>query len=283
MAEGKQWVLVVEDDELSRDMLSRRLERSGYAVSTAENGEQALNLISKTFFDLVLLDHMMPGLSGLDVLQRIRREYNPTDLPVIMVTAMNESDNIVQALELGANDYVTKPVDYAVALARIQTQMERRAAQEALRKSESRHRAILESALDGILTVGHDGKVIEANWSAEAMFSLERGTMPGCALGDFVSDQRQLDARVPGLLRYPDSESSSLGRRAEAKGRRVGVEFPLEVSVVRIDEIHPPTYCYFLRDISNRKQHEQQLKALSEALKAWEKERSARQREAVKP
>jgi PAS domain S-box-containing protein len=136
--------------------------------------------------------------------------------------------------------------------------------------------------LDGILTAGHDGKVIEANTRAEAMFGFGRGAMAGATVSDFVI----LDADKPGdsgplgVLSYPDSESSPLGRRSEGKGRRDGVEFPLEVSVVRIEEIDPPTYCFFLRDISNRKRHEEQLKALSEALRAWEQERAAKQSEA---
>ncbi len=118
-----QTLLVVDDNEMNRDLLSRRLERKGFRVLTAIDGLQALDTIASTPVDLVLLDVMMPGITGLDVLRAVREKRSPIDLPVIMVTAKDESTDIVEALELGANDYVTKPIDFAVVLARVQTQL----------------------------------------------------------------------------------------------------------------------------------------------------------------
>src|SRR6185437_8097164 len=116
-------LLVVDDDELNRDMLSRRLERKGYQVAVSEDGPTALALVAGRAFDLVLLDVMMPGISGLEVLRILRERHTATELPVIMVTARDQSEDIVLALQLGANDYVTKPLDFAVVLARIETQV----------------------------------------------------------------------------------------------------------------------------------------------------------------
>jgi DNA-binding NtrC family response regulator len=116
-------VLVVDDDETNREVLCHRLERKGYTVTAAADGNQALALISARRFDLVLLDIMMPGLNGLEVLRTLRQTYSLTDLPIIMATAMDQSSDVVQALQGGANDYVTKPFDFAVILARIQTQL----------------------------------------------------------------------------------------------------------------------------------------------------------------
>jgi len=96
----------------------------------AECGLTAIELIDKESFDLVLLDVMMPGMDGIETLKRIRSRNSASELPVIMVTAKSESTNIVDALELGANDYVTKPVDFAVALARVNTQISRKRAVE---------------------------------------------------------------------------------------------------------------------------------------------------------
>ncbi len=117
------YILVVDDNADNRDMLSRRLIRRGYAVAVAEDGLAALKLIENEKFDLVLLDIMMPRMSGLEVLSTIRRTYSVADLPVIMATAKDQSDDIVSALKLGANDYVTKPLDFPVVLARVQTQL----------------------------------------------------------------------------------------------------------------------------------------------------------------
>lgn len=116
-------LLVVDDSEPNRDALCRRLQRRGYVVTAAKEGNQALALLAEQRFDLVLLDVMMPGLNGLEVLQIIRQTHPGTELPVIMATAKDESTDIVRALELGASDYVTKPLDFAVVLARVRTHL----------------------------------------------------------------------------------------------------------------------------------------------------------------
>jgi adenylate cyclase len=116
-------LFVVDDNELNRDMLSRRLGSRGYAVELAEDGERALARLEQEAFDLVLLDVMMPGLSGIDVLKQVRQRWPESDLPVIMVTARDTAEDVVEALQLGANDYVTKPLDFPVVLARVETQL----------------------------------------------------------------------------------------------------------------------------------------------------------------
>jgi class 3 adenylate cyclase len=118
-------MLVVDDNEMNRDMLARRLEAKGFEVETAEDGQQALDKIAARRPDLVLLDVMMPGLSGLDVLTKLRQEMklSPADLPVIMATAKDTSEDVIEALRLGANDYVVKPLDFPVVLARVGAQL----------------------------------------------------------------------------------------------------------------------------------------------------------------
>ncbi len=122
-APGDFSILLVDDNPENRDMLSRRLERQGYQITLAEDGYQALSQMQRASYDLVLLDVMMPGINGFEVLAQLRKTHSPTDLAVVMVTAKGESQDVVQALQLGANDYITKPVDFPVALARIQTQL----------------------------------------------------------------------------------------------------------------------------------------------------------------
>ena len=119
-------ILIVDDIAENRDMLSRRLERRGYMTEQAEDGRSALEAITAQTVDLVLLDIMLPDMSGLDVLRQIRDTSSRRALPVIMVSARNESFDVVEALNLGANDYVTKPVDFAVTMARIDTQLQMR-------------------------------------------------------------------------------------------------------------------------------------------------------------
>jgi diguanylate cyclase (GGDEF)-like protein len=119
-------LLVVDDIEDNRTILARRFTRRGFRVMEADSGLRALDILAGQEFDLVLLDVVMPDLNGVEVLKRIRQSWSPEALPVIMCTANNASDDIVLALDAGANDYVAKPVDFTVALARVRVQVERK-------------------------------------------------------------------------------------------------------------------------------------------------------------
>ncbi len=146
MDPGPGRFLVVDDNEMNRDLLSRRLRKKGYLVQVAEGGARALEMIADEAFDLVLLDIMMPGIDGMEVLERIRRKHEPDELPVIMATAKSESEDIVAALKIGANDYVTKPFDFPVVLARVQTQLAVKQGRDALAKAHGRMKKDLEAA-----------------------------------------------------------------------------------------------------------------------------------------
>jgi diguanylate cyclase (GGDEF)-like protein/PAS domain S-box-containing protein len=143
-------VLVVDDNENNREMLARRLARSGYAVSVADGARNLHARIRDEEIDLVLLDIEMPGITGLDALVALRQLYSAVRLPVIMVTARDQSDDVVRALELGANDYLTKPVDFPVALARVGTHLSHMRAEQALRTSEERYALATRGANDGL-------------------------------------------------------------------------------------------------------------------------------------
>lgn len=146
----KDSVLVVDDEEMNRDMLSRRLERAGFHVEVARDGAEALRMADRQTFDLILLDQMMPEQSGSEVLRELRMLHSPAELPVIMVTAVADSGRVAEALDSGANDYVTKPVDFAVALARIRSQLSRKHAESARRHSEECYALAARVTHDGL-------------------------------------------------------------------------------------------------------------------------------------
>lgn len=190
MSEYVGSLLVVDDNEMNRDMLSRRLSRRGHTVKTAEHGQQALDMIAEQAFDVVLLDIMMPGISGIEVLKRARESHSGSELPIIMVTAKGDSEDVVTALELGANDYVVKPLDFPVVLARVQTQLEMCQRHQALKQRASEleaqakdrfaeidserlrslidagenHRFEMKSTLRWNLKADKPGKEIETSW-----------------------------------------------------------------------------------------------------------------------
>ena len=147
-------VLVVDDNALNRDLLFEELTYRGMDVVTAAGGRDALELIRNQTFDVVLLDIMMPGVDGLSVLREVRKTKSLAELPVIMTTARDTRSSVVDALDSGANDYVTKPIDLLVLMARIRTQIALKEANDAAtlanRKLEEAQRTILQLTSSGI-------------------------------------------------------------------------------------------------------------------------------------
>ena len=120
---SKPDILVVEDEELNRDIMARRLGPENFQTRFAVDGQKALDEVAEKKPDLILLDIMLPEIMGLQVLHTLRQSFSMVDLPIIMATAIDEDKRIVRALELGANDYVTKPINFPILMARMQTQL----------------------------------------------------------------------------------------------------------------------------------------------------------------
>jgi DNA-binding response OmpR family regulator len=112
-------VLIVEDDEMSRDLLQKRVSRAGYNVVAVADGNAALQKLSDQPFDLVLLDIMMPGMSGVEVLQQIKADQSLNQVSAIMISALDDQETIDECLQLGAEDYITKPFNALILKSRI--------------------------------------------------------------------------------------------------------------------------------------------------------------------
>jgi DNA-binding response OmpR family regulator len=121
-ARGKVHVLVVDDEKMIRSLLKMSLQRMGYEVTTAEDGAEALELFQVQQFDLILLDILMPNVDGFTVCSELRRV---SDVPIVMLTALNRPDDIVRGLELGADNYITKPFTFKEVEARIRAILRR--------------------------------------------------------------------------------------------------------------------------------------------------------------
>lgn len=119
-------ILVVDDNESNRDMLSRRLMHEGYDVRTAENGQRTLALLKIEPVDLILLDVMMPEMDGYEVLNHLKDDGTWRDIPVIMISALDEIESVVRCIERGAEDYLSKPFDPVLLRARIGACLEKK-------------------------------------------------------------------------------------------------------------------------------------------------------------
>ncbi|MFQ3583297.1 MAG: response regulator, partial [Chloracidobacterium sp.] len=119
-------ILVVDDNALNRDLLTLRLAQQRYAVVTARNGREALELVAGGAFDLILLDIMMPELDGFETLRRLKENVISRDIPVIMISAVDEIDSVVRCIEMGAEDYLPKPFSLPLLRARVGTCFEKK-------------------------------------------------------------------------------------------------------------------------------------------------------------
>ncbi len=118
-------ILIVDDEEDILELLRYNLAKNGFNVTTATSGEDALKIIKTKTFDIILLDLMLPGIDGLDVCKEFKKNQSISSIPIIMLTAKGEEADIVAGLELGADDYVTKPFSPRVLISRIRAVLRR--------------------------------------------------------------------------------------------------------------------------------------------------------------
>ncbi|MBC7782639.1 MAG: response regulator transcription factor [Burkholderiales bacterium] len=137
-------IIVAEDEALSRDMLVRRLEERGFDVHGCASADEAMLYLESNIADLLLMDNDLPGTSGIQAVRLLRKHWSHDSLPIIMVSALVDSEDIIAGLEAGANDYVVKPVNFQVLMARIRTALTLRANITALVEAE-RQRVVMRS------------------------------------------------------------------------------------------------------------------------------------------
>ncbi len=198
-------ILVVDDHPTNRELLLRRLEKAGYTVTIAESGEEALEQLRAATFDLVLLDWMMPGMSGIEVLRRIRATRSPIELPVIMATARAEPDDIVEALRAEANDYVSKPLNFEIVIARIRAQIGLAEAHRELAASERRFRALLENTSDLIVQFRPDGDVLYVSPASRTLLGIAPEELAMKSFYDWLHpiDRRALETHIKDQANLP--------------------------------------------------------------------------------
>jgi len=169
-------ILVVDDNASNRDLLFRRLSHDGHHVSKAASGRRALEMLGVEDFDLILLDLMMPDLNGFEVLERLKADERLHDVPVIMISGLQEADSVIRCIEAGAEDYLPKPFNPVLLRARISACLERKRWRDRERRylerielEKAKHEALLRNILPGeIVTRLNDGEVVIADRVEEA-------------------------------------------------------------------------------------------------------------------
>ena len=123
---ARERLLIVEDEEDIQELLAYNLQKEGYLVQVAPTGEEALKAVRHKTPDLILLDLMLPGIDGLEICRILKGTAETRTIPIMMVTAKGEESDIVTGLELGADDYITKPFSHKILIARVRTVLRRR-------------------------------------------------------------------------------------------------------------------------------------------------------------
>jgi PAS domain S-box-containing protein len=188
-------LLVVDDFAYDRDYLTQTLESKGHEVLVAETGEDALGILEKEYVDLVLLDSRLPGLDGNEILAAIRDKRSPLGLPVIMVTGVGETESVVESLKLGANDYLTKPVDVEILAARVGAQLSIKRLRSELIAEREFSDSLIESAAEMIIATDMNRKITLFNRASEEHWGFSRDEVLGLDV-DMLYANAKRSARV---------------------------------------------------------------------------------------
>jgi two-component system alkaline phosphatase synthesis response regulator PhoP len=203
----KERILVVEDEEDILELVRFNLSREGYSVMGAASGEEAWRLASSELPDLIVLDLMLPGIDGLEVTKVIRNDSRTRDIPIIMLTAKGEEADIVTGLELGADDYITKPFSPRILVARVRAVLRRKVKETAEESSVLKiHDLVIHPGRHEVLV---EGKPVELTFTEFGILGylarrpgwvFTRSQIVDAVRGDdyFVTD-RAVDVQIVGL------------------------------------------------------------------------------------
>ncbi|MDX2103456.1 MAG: EAL domain-containing protein [Alphaproteobacteria bacterium] len=239
-------ILVVDDNEDTRLLISRRIERDGHKALSAPDGETALAAMAIRDIDLVLLDLDMPGVSGSDVLLRLKTSPATSRIPVVMISADADVSRVVQCLEFGAEDYVTKPFNPVLLRARIGAALEKyrlRMRDEA--SWEDRFRTLMNMFADGVVVLDERGLIETGNATASALTGLTGTAMVGENIKRFLPD---VDGRPDQWVR--GVRGSVFDTRCQPA---TGESIPVEVTVSEVWYDERRRFAAVIRDISARK------------------------------
>jgi PAS domain S-box-containing protein len=250
-------IVLADDNADMRDYVRRLLEHEHDVVAVGD-GRHALEEVRARRPDLLLSDVMMPVMDGLELLREVRADPTLRTLPVLLLSARAGEEARVGGLEVGADDYLTKPFSARELTARVRTQLHladlREKAREATEASERLYRQLIEGAQDGIVVVDREGAATLANTAAQRMFDYDERSFVGRSVTELLSPELR-DEHRRDLEEFASSGGGALaGRFVELRGRRrSGEVFPMDVAVSAVDLPGGLSIMYAVRDTSERR------------------------------
>jgi two-component system, cell cycle response regulator len=255
-------VLIVDDTPANIGVLLRILENEGYQALAATSGESALKIVHQTQVELIILDIMMPGIDGLETCRRLKMMPATRMIPVIFVTALNDTVDLIEGFRAGAVDYINKPFRHEEVCVRVRMHLQMCKYLNAYRFEAERLRAIMTNMAEGLLLITPDGKIRSGNPAAHNLLGYTVGELAQCSLLDLLAPPFNLDY-APYFMQNigsPVGHVAALphGPQEVMLHSRSGADVSLDLTMTRIfaDE---PLYVGFLHDISAHKQSHDEL------------------------
>ncbi|MEI6235438.1 MAG: adenylate/guanylate cyclase domain-containing protein [Planctomycetota bacterium] len=259
-------IMIVDDSATNRMILEEMVMELGHQSVTAVNGKDGLDKIRKKMPDVLLLDIMMPIMNGYQVLEALKADPATRELPVLVISAVDEMESVLQCIKNGAEDYLPKPLNMLLLKARIGAILARiraREQEEILRKeSEARIRLIVETALEAVIVTDDSGNIVIWNPQAVVAFGYRQEDVIGKQLPSIVFNAAVRDSFERGWREFKTGKPwSLLNQTSESVAvRKDGSEFPIELSISLASWNQLTTLNVFIRDITERKKAEAALR-----------------------
>lgn len=267
---SKMKVLAVDDNRTNLHILQVFLKKLGHDVILAENGEEAIRRFVADKPDLVLLDIMMPVMDGFEAARRIKAMTHERWTPIIFLSALNRDENLVEGLDAGADDYLTKPINFVVLEAKLRSVQRSLGMQQEAIDSLRRVQAISDNVLDAIITIDESGIIASVNRAAERIFGWKVSELTGRNVNILMPapHQEEHDAYIRNYSLT--GEAKVIGREREVLCKHHdGHLFPVTLGITEISIDNKRMFVGVLRDISAQKQAEAKLRENARLLQAY--------------
>jgi len=267
----KMKVLAVDDNRTNLHILQVFLKKLGHEVILAENGEEAVHKFEAEHPDLVLLDIMMPIMDGFEAARRIKGMTRDRWTPVIFLSALNRDENLVEGLDAGADDYLTKPINFVVLEAKLRSMQRSLSMQQVAIDSLHRVQAISDNVLDAIVTSDENGIIVSVNQSAERIFGWKQTEMLGQNISMLIPviDEPSSPADAAGAKGVDTFTPRVTSERELLAQHKDGHRFPATLAISQVSLDNQLMEISVIRDITERKQAEQQLRDNARQLQSY--------------
>ncbi|MES0446823.1 MAG: response regulator [Desulfobacterales bacterium] len=268
---GNNTILIIDDDENHIKLLKGMLKSENYNLLGALRGEEGLKIVADTPPDLILLDVLMPEMDGFEVCRRLKREEKTRIIPVVMITALKEKESRLKALEEGADDFLSKPVDKTELLARIKSLLRIRTYHNALQESEERYRNILDNIHESYFEMDLAGNFTFFNDSLIRMTGYSRDELMGMNNREYTSEETAQKMYTIFNQVYRTGEPAEINDyEIFVKGGKIST-LELSTNLMKDQDDQPVGFMGIARDVTERLKAEKERKQLEAQLQQAQK------------